>query len=162
MKEKISLKNVHLFIIFVGIIFVNLSIFHTNLWFDESYSVGMAGNSFRDIWEFGSHDVHPILYYYILHIISFITNNSILAFRIFSGIAITLTGILGFTHIRKDFGEKTGLIFSFLIYFSPINSVYANEIRMYAFAMFLVTLLAIYAYRLTNIILDNIWNNKFM
>ncbi len=149
MKEKISLKNVHLFIIFVGIIFVNLSIFHTNLWFDESYSVGMAGNSFRDIWEFGSHDVHPILYYYILHIISFITNNSILAFRIFSGIAITLTGILGFTHIRKDFGEKTGLIFSFLIYFSPINSVYANEIRMYAFAMFLVTLLAIYAYRLT-------------
>lgn len=149
MKEKINLKNIHILIIFIGIIFVNFSIFHTNLWFDESYSVGMASHNFLDIWKIGSHDVHPVLYYCILHIISIFTNNSILAFRIFSGLIITLTGILGFSHIRKDFGEKTGLIFSFLIYFSPVNSVYANEIRMYSLAMFLITVLGIYAYRLT-------------
>lgn len=148
MKEKINLKNIHILIIFVGIIFVNLSIFHSNLWFDESYSVGMANNNFLDIWKIGSHDVHPVLYYWILHIISIFTGNSILALRIFSGFIISLTGILGFSHIRKDFGEKTGLIFSFLIYFSPVNSVYANEIRMYSLTMFLITILGIYAYRL--------------
>lgn len=110
---------------------------------------GMAGRSFKDIWNIGGHDVHPVLYYWILHIISLFTNNSILAFRIFSGIIISLTGILGYTHIRKDFGEKSGLIFSFLVFFSPVSAVYANEIRMYALCMFLITLLAIYAYRLT-------------
>ena len=109
----------------------------------------MAARSFKDIWTIGGHDVHPVLYYWILHIISLITNNSILSFRIFSGIIISLTGILGYTHIRKDFGEKTGIIFSFLILFSPVSSVYANEIRMYSLTMFAVTILAIYAYRLS-------------
>ncbi len=110
---------------------------------------GMAGRNFIDIWNIGGHDVHPVLYYFILHIISLFTNNSILAFRIFSGVIISLTGILGYTHIRKDFGEKVGLIFSFLVFFSPVSAVYANEIRMYSLCMFLVTILSIYSYRLT-------------
>ena len=62
---------------------------------------------------------------------------------------IFILGILGYTHIRKDFGEKAGLIFSFLIYFSPVTAYFANEIRMYGLAMFLVTVLGIYAYRLS-------------
>lgn len=147
--KKVNLKKFHVFIIIIGIIFVNLSIFHTNLWFDESYSVGMSKHSFIDIWNIGGHDVHPILYYWILHIIGLITNNSILIYRLFSGLIISLTGILGYTHIRKDFGEKAGIIFSFLIYFSPVTAFFGNEIRMYALAMFLVSVLGIYAYRLS-------------
>ena len=147
--KKIDLKKIHLFVIIIGIIFVNLSIFHNNLWFDESYSVGISKHSFIDIWNIGGHDVHPVLYYWILHIIGLITNNSKLVYRIFSGLIIALTGILGYTHIRKDFGEKIGLIFSFLIYFSPVTAYFANEIRMYGLAMFLVTVLGIYAYRLS-------------
>ncbi len=147
--KKIDLKKIHLFVIIIGIIFVNLSIFHNNLWFDESYSVGISKHSFIDIWNIGGHDVHPVLYYWILHIIGLITNNSILVYRIFSGLIIALTGILGYTHIRKDFGEKVGLIFSFLIYFSPVTAYFANEIRMYGLAMFLVTVLGIYAHRLS-------------
>lgn len=147
--KKINLKKFHIVVIVLGIIFVNFSIFHSNLWFDEAYSVGMASHNFGDIWNIGGHDVHPVLYYWILHIISIFTNGSIMAYRIFSGISITILGILGYTHIRKDFGEKVGLIFSFLIYFSPVSAIYANEIRMYACSMLLITILAIYAYRLT-------------
>ena len=45
---------------------------------------GMAGRNFKDIWNIGGHDVHPVLYYWILHIISLFTNNSVLVLRIFS------------------------------------------------------------------------------
>ena len=150
MKKRFSIKNIHIAIIITGIIFVCIGVFHSNLWFDEAYSVGMANKSFVDIWEIGSHDVHPVLYYWILHIIYLITNGSIMAYRIFSAICISILGVLGFTHIRKDFGEKTGLLFSFFAYFMPVMCAYAEEIRMYSLAIVLVTVLAIYAYRLAN------------
>ena len=60
-------KYLHIALIILGIIFITIPVFHNNLWFDESYSVGMANKSFIDIWQIGSNDVHPILYYWILH-----------------------------------------------------------------------------------------------
>ena len=35
-------KYLHIAIIILGIIFITIPVFHNNLWFDESYSVGMA------------------------------------------------------------------------------------------------------------------------
>lgn len=148
MKEKFSIKNVHIAVLVIGIIFVFIGVFHSNLWFDESYSVGIANKSFINIWKIGSHDVHPVLYYWVLHIICLLTNGSVMAYRIFSAVCIALLGLLGFTHIRKDFGEKTGLLFSFFAYFLPVMCSYAEEIRMYSLAILLVSILAIYAYRL--------------
>lgn len=150
-----KIKNIHIAIIIAGIIFNCLSIFHPNLWFDEAYSVGIANKSFVDIWTIGGNDVHPVLYYWILHIIYIIAkaigigmNGTIVAYRIFSAVCISLLGILGFTHIRKDFGERVGAFFSFFSYFLPVICIYAAEVRMYSLAILLVTILAIYAYRL--------------
>lgn len=145
---KLTTKKVHIIEIILGIIFVSLGIFHTNIWFDEAYSVALAKHTFVDIWTIGGNDVHPILYYWLLHIIEMFTNGSIIAYRIFSVVPIIILGILGFTHIRKDFGEKTGVIFSFLVYFMPVSAIYANQIRMYSWAILSVTILAIYAYRI--------------
>ncbi|MCR5146272.1 MAG: glycosyltransferase family 39 protein [Clostridia bacterium] len=149
-------RNIHIAIIILGILFNCISIFHPNLWFDEAYSVGIANKSFIDIWKIGGNDVHPVLYYWILHIIYLVTHNlfgmstngTIIAYRVFSATCISLLGILGFTHIRKDFGEKTGALFSFFSYFLPVICIYAAEVRMYSLAVLLVTILAIYAYRL--------------
>lgn len=149
-------RNIHIAIIILGILFNCISIFHPNLWFDEAYSVGIANKSFVDIWKIGGNDVHPVLYYWILHIIYLITHNlfgmsingTIIAYRVFSATCISMLGILGFTHIRKDFGEKTGTLFSFFSYFLPVICIYAAEVRMYSLAIVLVTVLAIYAYRL--------------
>lgn len=117
--KRITIKKVHIGIILIGIVYACLSIFHSNLWFDEAYSCGIATHSFSEIWNIGGHDVHPVLYYWVLHIIGMFTGNSIISFRIFSAISIILLGILGYTHIRKDFGEKVrnfifiyGLLFS--------------------------------------------------
>jgi len=145
---KINKKYLHIAIIVIGIIFVSLGAFHTNLWFDESYSVAMANHNFEEIWTIGSSDVHPILYYWMLRIVNLLTGGNILAYRLFSIIPMAILGILGFTHIKKDFGEKVGMLFSFLVFFLPVNIVYSSEIRMYTWAMLFVTIMSIYAYRI--------------
>ena len=154
--KKTKSEKLHIAIIIIGIIFMSLSAFHSNIWFDEAYSVGMAERTLSEIWNIGGHDVHPVLYYWMLRIVSLIatawgitaTASKIIIYRIFSIIPIAILGILGYTHIKKDFGKKTGMIFSFLVFFLPESAIYANEIRMYSWAILAVTTLAIYAYRL--------------
>ncbi len=157
MKDKIKnkMKVTHIMIIALGIILITIGAFHNNIWFDEAYSVAISRHSFGEIWKIGGSDVHPVLYYWMLKIVSLISSE-IMALRIFSIIPIAILGVLGFTHIRKDFGEKTGLIFSFLVFFLPTMPIYAVEIRMYSWALLFVSVLAIYAYRLTS---ENTWKN---
>lgn len=140
--------KIHIAIIILGIVFVGIPVFHTSLWFDECYSVAICNHTFKEIWTIGAHDVHPVLYYLVLHIINLIFGNNILMYRLFSYVCICIMGILGFTHIRKDFGKITGILFSFFSLFLPIMVVYAGEIRMYSLAMLLVTIMCIYAYRI--------------
>ncbi len=156
-KTKTNLSKWHIAIIIIGILFNGIGIIHSNLWFDEAYSVGMASHNWIDIWNIGGHDVHPVLYYWILSLINVISGGSIIAYRIFSLICIALLSILGYTHIRKDFGEKTGILFSFFALFLPEICIFANEIRMYSLAILLVTICAIYAYRIFKG--DTSWKN---
>ena len=148
MENKISLKILHIILILLGTIFMFSTVFHSNIWFDEAYSVGMANHNFVDIWNIGKNDVHPVLYYWMLRIVNILTNGSVLAYRLFSALPVVVLGLLGITHIKKDFGEKTGILFSFLTYFLPMMSVYANQIRMYSWALLIVSILAIYTYRI--------------
>ena len=51
-KEKlksITLKQWHIVLIVVGIIFVSLGAFHNNLGFDECYSAGLATHIWRNL-----------------------------------------------------------------------------------------------------------------
>ena len=155
--ELTTVNKFHIILIIIGIIFSGASIFHSNLWFDESYSVGMASHNWVEIWNIGGHDVHPVLYYWVISLIGLVTGKSIIAYRLFSALCIALTGILGYTHIRKDFGNKTGILFSFFTFFLPAVSGFAGEIRMYSMAMLLVTICAIYAYRIYKG--DTLWKN---
>ncbi len=146
---KLTKKHLHIALILLGMAFILLPAFHANIWFDESYSVAISNNhSFAEIWSIGGHDVHPVLYYWMLKIISLIFGNHMMIYHLFSVIAVTLLGILGYTHIRKDFGENTGILFTFFAFLFPVNVVYASEIRMYAWAMLFVTIMGIYAYRI--------------
>ena len=145
-KDKILILNI--IIIILGTIFISLGAFHTNIWFDESYSVAISNHSFSEIWNIGGNDVHPVFYYMMLKIVSLIFGNNILVFRLFSIVPIVILSILGITHIRKDYGERTGIMFSFLTLFLPIIAAYSSEIRMYTWVMLFVTITAIYANRI--------------
>ena len=149
-EKKISINKFHKIVLILGSIFILLSVFHTSIWFDESYSVKIAENSFVDIWKIGSHDVHPIFYYWILHIIYLIFGKNILAYRLFSALCMILVGVIGYTHIRKDFGERSGVYFSILSFFLPFSATYASEIRMYTLGFLIGTIFSIYAYRIYN------------
>ena len=142
-----KLKFLHIILIIIGAAFILSTAFHSDIWFDESYSVAIAKHNFVDIYNITGHDVHPPVYYWMLHVVFLIFGNNVMVFRLFSVLAIILLGILGYTHIRKDFGEKVGIFFSFLTFFLPVMSTYSQEIRMYSWGCLIISVMTIYAYR---------------
>ena len=144
-KKRINIKISFLFLILLGSIFITLSCFHPYMWFDESYTIALIQHPFKEIWTIASNDVHPVLYYFLAKIIMKLTN-SIICVRLMSCIPIIIMAILGYTHIRKLFGNKVGLLFSFLSLFFPTIIIYCGELRMYTWAMLFVTIMSIYAY----------------
>lgn len=148
--KKINYKLLYISIILLGTLFTLISCFHSNMWFDESYSIAIAKHSFKEIWQIGSHDVHPVLYYVMIRIVMLITNNNIMCVRLFSCVPLILMSILGYTFVRKEFGNKAGIIFTFLSLFFPTLLAYAGEIRMYTWAMLFVTMMFVYAYKIIN------------
>lgn len=159
MELRLLKENKHILLIIIGSIFILLGLFHTNLWFDETYTVNIINHSFKDIWQIGSNDVHPILYYFLLKIISLIFGKNIIIYRLFSSLGIITLGIIGYTHIRKDYGDKIGKLFSFFTFFLPVSSIFAGEIRMYSWSITLVSLTFIYMMR---IIKNNTLKNNIL
>lgn len=137
----------------VGAAFLLTGAFHGQVWFDESYSVAIADKSFANIWRIGSSDVHPVLFYWALHVLQLITGGDIAVYRIFTVAGAVATAALGLTHLRRDFGYRIGLLFSFLALFMPYVSFLSIEIRMYSWATFCVMLAWIYAYRIIRLML---------
>lgn len=147
-----NMKYLHIIIIILGAALMLICGIHSNVWFDETYSVGMVNQNWATLIEAGAADVHPLLYYFLIKLWSYIFGKSILSLRIFSIIGMIVLSVLGFTHIRKDFDNKTGLIYSFIISFLPVSLLYSGEIRMYSWAAVFVTLTAIYALRFYKVI----------
>ncbi len=148
----VSRRAFHLALLAFGTLFLLVGAFHGNVWFDESYSVAIANHSFGEIWTIGSGDVHPILFYWALHVLNLVFGQNILAYRLFAVLGAVALAALGYTHVRRDFGWRIGVLFSFLALFVPYVSVMAVEIRMYSWATFSVMLCAVYAYRIASLL----------
>lgn len=132
----------------IGAGFLLISAFQTNIWFDESYSVAIASHSFSEIWSIGSHDVHPVLYYWALHVVYLAFGSNIIAFRLFSALGSMAMAVLGVTCVAKDFGRMTGLLFTFFSLFIPVVGFMCLQVRMYSWASFSVALAAVFACRI--------------
>ncbi len=146
--KTLNLKKLHVWVILIGIIVNLVPVLHTHMWFDEAYSYALANHSFASIWDIDIHDVHPVFYYDCLHVVFLLCGHSVLAARLFSYVLLCLNGLLGFTHIRKDYGEKAGLLYSLLVFILPCNVIYGGEMRMYMLAELEVVLCAFYAMRI--------------
>ena len=121
----------HVVLLVAGSLFLLTDAFHGNIWFDESYSVGIANHSFADIWYYSSGDVHPVLIYWALHVLNLVFGQNITAYRLFTVAGAIALATLGFTHVRRDSGWKVGVLFSFFALFTPYISLMSVEIRMY-------------------------------
>lgn len=148
----VSRRAFHLALLAFGTLFLLVGAFHGNVWFDESYSVAIANHSFGEIWSIGSGDVHPILFYWALHVLNLVFGQNILVYRLFAVLGAVALAALGYTHVRRDFGWRIGVLFSFLALFVPYVAVMAVEIRMYSWATFSVMLCAVYAYRIVSLL----------
>ena len=145
---RLSSSAFHILLLVAGAAFLLTDAFHGNVWFDESYSVGIANHSFADIWYYSSGDVHPVLIYWALHVVNLVFGQNITIYRLFTVAGAIAMAVLGYTHVRRDAGWATGVLFSFFALFTPYISLMAVEIRMYSWATFAVMLCFIYALRI--------------
>ena len=145
---RLSSSAFHILLLVAGAAFLLADAFHGNVWFDESYSVGIANHSFADIWYYSSGDVHPVLIYWALHVLNLVFGQNITIYRLFTVAGAIAMAVLGYTHVRRDHGWATGVLFSFFALFTPYISLMAVEIRMYSWATFAVMLCFIYAIRI--------------
>jgi len=108
-----------------------------SLWNDEGTSVALAARDLAAITRGAANDIHPPLYYYVLHFWMALFGNSELAVRSLSALLGVLLVLLIFALGRRMAGSAVGLVASFLAALSPFQVYYSQETRMYILAAFL-------------------------
>jgi hypothetical protein len=108
-------------------------------WLDEAFSVWMAAHSLPDLFHWLiTIDQHPPLYYTLLHLWLWPGDQAAYV-RAFSALLSTLTiPVFFFVAIRLA-GLRAGLIAAVISALAPFQVRFAQEARMYALLMLLVT-----------------------
>lgn len=114
-----------------------------SLWLDEGFSIRVANLNLFEIVEDRSQDVHPPLYYIILHFWINLFGDSEFSTRFLS----VIFGFFAIFMIYKVgsliFDEDVGILGSLLLASSVFHIQYSQEVKMYSL-MALLTLLSIY------------------
>lgn len=146
LKRTFSFKKLHIIVLIAGSLFLLSGAFQSNVWFDEAYSVALTRKPIFELIPAAYRDVHPFLYYILLRFFAFISGGNVIAARLFSVMGGITLALIGFTHIRKYFGEKTGFFFSLFTFLFASTFKFSIEIRMYIWTAVFVTLAALYAW----------------
>ncbi|MDQ4076893.1 MAG: glycosyltransferase family 39 protein [Chloroflexota bacterium] len=102
-----------------------------SLWYDETVSAHLAAKSLGALVEHTARDIHPPLYYLLLHWWSGLMGLSEYALAFFSLWWGVLLVASAFTLARWLGGEKAALLTAALVTLSPFNVWYSQEVRMY-------------------------------
>ncbi len=104
------------------------------LWWDEGYSVWFAGQPLSDMVRLTAADIHPPLYYALLHLWTRAWGLSPLALRSFSVLMGVPAVLLAYALGRTLRGRNVGLLAAALVALNPFAIYYSQEIRMYGLA----------------------------
>lgn len=129
-----------------GMTFLILNNTHEGISSGEAVSAQIIKHPVIELMKFLPPDSQSPLYYLMLKAFSLIFGESIFVLRIFSAMGTFALAGLGFFRVRKIFGEKEGLAFSFLVFATPAFLTCSQEIEMYTWAAFFVTGCFIYGY----------------
>ncbi len=102
-----------------------------SLWNDEGTSIALASLNLEAIIGGAARDIHPPLYYILLHYWLLLSGNSEFAARFLSVVAGVLLTALTFRIGDLLFDEEVGIIAAFFAAFSPLLIYYSQETRMY-------------------------------
>ncbi|RIK19444.1 MAG: hypothetical protein DCC51_08865 [Anaerolineae bacterium] len=119
------------------------------VWWDEGWSVWVARFSSLDILRQTGNDVHPPLYFELLHLWRALSGDEEAALRLLSAffgvLTVALTYALGRRMARgtlsSGFATLAGLLAALFLAVSRFAIAWSQEIRMYALAMLLGLLL---------------------
>jgi uncharacterized membrane protein len=111
------------------------------LWWDEGWSLYFATTDVPTMLGLTAVDIHPPLYYLLLHLWLRLFGSGVVGVRLLSVLIGTATVPLLYVTGRRSLGHVGGLIAAFLLTISPFHVYYSQEVRMYG----LVTLLGLAA-----------------
>lgn len=103
-----------------------------SFWSDEGNSVALAQAGLREIVSRTALDIHPPLYYALLHGWMRLFGESEIAVRSLSVVASVLLVAVIYRLGTRLFGAQMGLLAAFIAAVSPFQIYYAQEARMYA------------------------------
>jgi 4-amino-4-deoxy-L-arabinose transferase-like glycosyltransferase len=109
------------------------------LWWDEGYSLYFASMDLGAMVAGTAGDIHPPLYYTLLHFWISLLGSGAVAVRLLSVLAGTLTVPLFYLVGRRLVDGKVGMLASLVMAIAPFHIYYSQEVRMYG----LVTLLGL-------------------
>jgi len=105
-----------------------------NVWWDEGFGVWLARMSLHDAALRTAYDVHPPLYYFLLHFWRLLVGESEFALRflslLFGVVAVVLTYRLG----RDVVSPGAGVLAAIFVTLSRFNVDWSQQIRMYSLA----------------------------
>jgi len=112
------------------------------VWWDEGWSVWLARHSLIAIAQEAAHDVHPPLYFWLLHGWRLLLGDSEFALRLLSAVFGTLSIAATYLLGKAMAGRYVGLIAALFLTVSRFPIIWSQEIRMYALALLLALLAA--------------------
>lgn len=102
------------------------------VWFDEAYSVWLARMPITRAIFFTAQDVHPPLYYLLLHAWISGFGDGVVAVRSFSVVLGVMTVAVGMLLAHRMASRRIAAMAGLLLAMFPIAVYYSQEVRMYA------------------------------
>jgi len=145
-RERVSL----IAILLLALVLRLINLGSRNLWYDEAFAVLYAEKSFSAILygtitqvEGAAADVHPLLYYFFLHLWMGLFGQSSFVVRLPSVIFGLASIILAFSIGQRLFDSGAGLLAAVITAIAPFHINYSQENRMYNL-LCLLSLLTVY------------------
>ncbi len=110
---------------------------YQSIWYDEGVSLHLAMKDLGGLTLHTAGDIHPPLYYYLLHFWIGAAGHSEFSAAYLSLIFGVLLIALSYRLADYLYGSRIGLLAAFLVTISPFNLWYSQEIRMYTLGAFL-------------------------
>lgn len=154
MKEKyfiVKIRGIHIWwnvLPLVGLVLWGALGITNNLWYDEAYSAALISHSFSDMVQITAVDAHSPFYYSLLKIFYHLLGGgtNFWSLKLLSVLFMMGYLLLGKFYVKKLFGEKTAVYFMLFSMLMPAMAVQAANARMYAAALFFLTLTGLVAY----------------
>lgn len=144
-----------IFFMTVSVILLGVSVFlcfSDDIWYDELFTMGLAGQSYSKLISITAGDVHPPLYYMIVKLFLTVSGageesiHPVAAAKLVSVFPFFFCMVYALTKVRRYFGMLVAGLFSFLLLGMPQMADYTVEIRMYSYALFFIVAGMLHAY----------------